>query len=281
MEWKEPWRIDWLRWIAAFASQEGGTLVIGKDDKGRVVGVQNHKKLLEEIPSTVKNKLGIRPSVSAMSEGGKTYVVIKVEKEGRPVPLDGVYYKRSGSTTRIVSGDELKRWLLIGWGISWTDCTAKGREVSDLSRAAIDFFVAKGIESGRMSAQVAKIDTESLLRHYDLMDKDGLKRSGAILFLEHPDLGFWGAAIMIGAFTEDNRLLRHDRIDCSAIMQPDMAMDVLLNKYIQGVDEVEWLARVVPKGISTEGISTTGHSQNMQISKIYALKICKSQKFML
>jgi len=38
-EWKESWRDEYLRWISGFANAEGGVLVIGRDDQGRVVGL--------------------------------------------------------------------------------------------------------------------------------------------------------------------------------------------------------------------------------------------------
>lgn len=38
-EWKASWRDDHLRWVCGFANAGGGVLVIGRDDKRRVVGM--------------------------------------------------------------------------------------------------------------------------------------------------------------------------------------------------------------------------------------------------
>jgi len=245
-EWKESWRNDWLRSIAAFASQAGGTLIIGKKDKtGEVVGVNNPNKLLEEIPSTIWNKLGITPTVEAMSEGGRTCIVIRVKEEGRPVALDGVFYKRVGSTTRVVAGNELQTWILSSRGMSWTDIPARDTRLGSLSQEAIDFFVRKGTASRRMSLKAVESDNESILRNYKMINEEGqLLNSGAIAFLEEPGMKFWSANTKIGAFSTDDRLLRHDQIDCAIVMQPDKVMDLLLNKYILGTDEIEGLMMV-------------------------------------
>ena len=48
-EWKEVWRDDYLRWVCAFANAEGGTLVIGRNDQGEVVGLKNAAKLLDKL----------------------------------------------------------------------------------------------------------------------------------------------------------------------------------------------------------------------------------------
>ena len=45
-EWKESWRDDYLRWVCGFANAEGGTLVIGRNDRGQAVGVANAARLL-------------------------------------------------------------------------------------------------------------------------------------------------------------------------------------------------------------------------------------------
>lgn len=59
IEYKPEWKDDFLKVICAFANTGGGTLYIGKDDKGEVLGVQNFKELLEQLPNKINNKLGI------------------------------------------------------------------------------------------------------------------------------------------------------------------------------------------------------------------------------
>lgn len=54
-EWKATWRDEYLRWLCGFANAEGGTLTIGKDDKGKIVGVENAQRLLMKHPSEPPN----------------------------------------------------------------------------------------------------------------------------------------------------------------------------------------------------------------------------------
>jgi len=63
VEYKQNWRNDCLKAISAFANSDGGALVIGLDDRGKPSGLKNVKRLLEDIPNTIRNKLGIIPSV--------------------------------------------------------------------------------------------------------------------------------------------------------------------------------------------------------------------------
>ena len=59
IEYKQSWRDEYLKWICGFANANGGSIFIGKDDDGNVVGVTDTKRLLEEIPNKVRDVLGI------------------------------------------------------------------------------------------------------------------------------------------------------------------------------------------------------------------------------
>ena len=38
VEWKESWRDEYLKWICGFANAKGGTIYIGVNDQGEVLG---------------------------------------------------------------------------------------------------------------------------------------------------------------------------------------------------------------------------------------------------
>ena len=59
IEYKESWRDEYLKWICGFANAQGGTIYIGIDDNGNVIGLNDSKKLMEDIPNKIINKLGI------------------------------------------------------------------------------------------------------------------------------------------------------------------------------------------------------------------------------
>lgn len=59
IEWKESWRDEYLEWICGYANAHGGILYVGKNDAGKVIGIQKSKKLLEIIPSKITDTMGI------------------------------------------------------------------------------------------------------------------------------------------------------------------------------------------------------------------------------
>lgn len=44
-EWKLTWRDEYLKWICGFANAHGGTIYLGCNDEGEIVGLANSRKL--------------------------------------------------------------------------------------------------------------------------------------------------------------------------------------------------------------------------------------------
>ena len=102
-----------------FANAEGGTLVIGRNDRGEAVGVANAARLLEEIPNKVRDVLGILVGVNLLVEDGKDLLEIRVEPYPSPISYRGEYHLRSGSTKQELKGAALSHFLLKKQGLHW------------------------------------------------------------------------------------------------------------------------------------------------------------------
>lgn len=119
IEWKEVWRDEYLKWICGFANAEGGILVIGRNNKGTVVGLKDAPKLLEDIPNKVRDILGIMVDVNLRTDADKDYLEIRVEPFPYPVSYKGEYHYRSGSTKQELKGAALDQFLLRKQGRHW------------------------------------------------------------------------------------------------------------------------------------------------------------------
>ncbi len=110
IEFKSSWRDEYLQWVCGFANADGGTLEIGKDDTGNVVGIANAPKLMEDLPNKVRDILGILVEVNLHYDSDKEWISIGVESYPFPVSLRGRYYFRSGSTNQELKGAALDRY---------------------------------------------------------------------------------------------------------------------------------------------------------------------------
>jgi len=246
-EWKESFREEALNTINGFANSHGGTLIVGKRDDGEIIGVRNAKKLLEEIPNTVNNLMHFYPDVEErIMENGKTCVIVTVKSQKRAVDVRGVYYRRSGSNTVKVTGDELALLILHKTGSSWTNLITDKVKLSDLSKDAVSIFIKRGQEAKRISSAADPNDIEGALRRYKLMTDEGITNAAAVLFANEPKFVSRAAVTKIGLFEKKGgRLLMEDIIDGPIVFQPEEVMDRLTEKYVQPRFDIEGVYRVV------------------------------------
>jgi ATP-dependent DNA helicase RecG len=130
-EYKQSWHNDYLKWVCGYANANGGTIYIGKDDKGQVVNLPDHQRLLEEIPNMIRNTMGIICDINLQEESGKKFIEIKVNPYSVPVSLRGRYYYRSGSTKMELTGVELNEFLLKKAGKTWDDVVERDESPVD------------------------------------------------------------------------------------------------------------------------------------------------------
>ena len=122
IEYKSSWRDEFLREICGFANAQGGTLFVGKDDNGNIVGIENSKRLLEELPNKITSILGIVADVNLHETKQGEYIEIIVEPQPNPVNYKGEYHYRSGSTKQeltqlaIFSPSKSPKTAKIGFG---------------------------------------------------------------------------------------------------------------------------------------------------------------------
>ena len=80
IEFKESWRDEYQKWICGFANAQGGTLYIGLRDNGEVCGVQDAKKLMEDIPNKVRLRVYGQPLSLSTRKGLRSKATGKLPK---------------------------------------------------------------------------------------------------------------------------------------------------------------------------------------------------------
>lgn len=233
IEWKQSWRDDYLKWICGFANAEGGTLVIGKNDQGEVVGVANAARLLEDIPNKVRDLLGIVVAVNLHTQAGLDWLEIVVDAYPSPISYRGEYHLRSGSTKQELRGVALDRFLLRKLGRHWDGVPVPHVSVADLEPRAIQSFRVLARQSGRLSAESLAEGDVALVEKLHLTEGQFLKRAATLLFHPDPEKFTTGAYVKVGFFRTDSDLLYHDMIEGDLFTQVEKTLDLLLTKYLR------------------------------------------------
>jgi ATP-dependent DNA helicase RecG len=243
IEWKESWRDECVKWLCGFANANGGVLVIGRDNKGKAVGVSHAGKLMEDLPNKIRDVLGIMADVRLVKTAGKELVEIRVEPYPSPISYKGVYYIRSGSTTQELKGAALEQFLLKKRGRHWDDAPEPSFTARLCSAEALRLFKAGASQSGRMDRSVLRDSREVILGNLELTEKHGLKRATCLLFSSRPEQYVSGAWIKIGFFVTDDDLRYQDEVHGSLFEQVERALELLHTKYLKAYISYHGLQR--------------------------------------
>lgn len=244
IEYKESWRDEYIKWICGFANSKGGDMFIGVDDKGNVVGIQNAKKLSEDLPNKIKDILGILVDIDILEEKEKTYIKINVDAYPYPVSYKGNYYIRIGATNQELKGVSLDKFLLQKQGLKWDGTPEPYTKLENLSEQSFDIFKNRASETQRVDENIQKYSNDEVLDKLNLYMPNGmLKKAAVLLFHPRPDKIFTGASIKIGFFRTDDDLAYQDEILGSLFEQVDKVMDLLQTKYLSAKIEYQGLQR--------------------------------------
>ena len=232
IEYKQSWRDENMKSIAAFANASGGTIYIGKDDNGKTVGLAKADKLLEDIPNKIRNMLALTLDVDIFDDAGLEYIKIDVNPSSVPISYGGKYYYRSGATTHTLSGASLMDFLLRKSGATWDDTTIEEVSVSDLDKTSFEIFRRNALSSGRMSETDLRIDDTELLEKLELIKEGKLTRAAILLFHHNPEKWVSGAFTKIGFF-EGAEVRYMDEVYGSLFEQAEKVIDLIFTKYMK------------------------------------------------
>ena len=194
VEWKELWRDEYLKWVCGFANAKGGVLIVGKRDNGDIIGVENCKKLLEDIPNKIQTHLGIICDVNLVKESNKELIEIDVKPYNIAVSYQGKYYYRSGSTIQELKGKALNDFLLKKSGKTWDDVIESQATWNDIDENAFETYLKISEENGGLlvtlfqhrltSEQLARLN----LNTRQIKAVEYVKKNGRITNKEYKEL---------------------------------------------------------------------------------------------
>lgn len=233
IEYKESWRDEYLRQVCGLANAQGGSLFIGIDDKGEVIGVNNAKKLQEDIPNKINDTLSILPDVYLHKIANKEYLEIVIPANATPVSYRNKFYYRSGTVTIELTGSSLHTFLLDKLGGKWDSMPVNNVVIDDLDKESFDIFKRESLRSGRLNRQDFPESREELLDKLNLITEDGrLTRAAVLLFHRTPEKWIHGAYCKVALFANEVDILYHDEVHGSLMMQADRMIELIYTKYL-------------------------------------------------
>jgi len=176
--------------VCAFLNGDGGVVLIGVTDQGKIIGQEVSDSTRKEIAKEISD---IEPSAQShitidyipISDNTKQVIVIKVGV-GSHVPYiwDGRPYNRVQSTSPRMSQHRYEQLIVHRGQLdhSWETVTVPEYSIDDLDHELIKKVVNHAIEKRRLEDDVSTGDLNDVLDKFHLLKNGQLTRAAVILF---------------------------------------------------------------------------------------------------
>lgn len=174
--------------LCAFLNGEGGTVLFGVTDQGKITGQEVSDKTKRDIAAAI-NKLEpiavVQISYIPLPDSEKKIIAIHVEdaRLSRPFCYKGRAYMRVESVTTTMPQSKYNELLIQREEIShgWETYPNKDLKLTDLDEEEIHKTVRLGVECGRLPETTGN-DISTILEKLNMFENRVLKNAAAVLF---------------------------------------------------------------------------------------------------
>ena len=187
--------------VGAFANARGGTLLIGVDRDGQVVGVQLGRGSLESLANAIQQNTDpkVLPSLSVAALEGRTVIVVEVpESPVKPVFAYQKPFKRVGRSNHILAAAEVARLAMESYQLSW-DAAPMEASLAEIAPEAIRRFLQTARKERNFEVD-PEISPEEALEKLHLLHEGRLTRAALLLFGRDPQKHFPQAEVRCARF---------------------------------------------------------------------------------
>jgi len=172
LEYKETITNTFLKTVSAFANYNGGTIIFGVDDNGKVVGLENLDQQRLDIENRINDSIKPKPDYSISTNNSEKTISLDV-KIGtyKPYLYRAKAYKRNDTSTVEVDEIELTRLILEGKHMTYEELPSEQQELSFS-------ILEKGLVKQR---GITKCDKDILKTLSLYSDSSGYNNAAAIL----------------------------------------------------------------------------------------------------
>lgn len=228
LEFKKSFDKKALIAINAMANAKGGVVLIGVDDRGRIIGVDLTKESIQQWINEIKQKTEpqIIPLFETISIDKQNVVLITVDEYPiKPIALQGRYYQRHSNSNHLLSLAKISELHLQSLQTSWDSYEYPGKTFGDLSESKIENFIGEINATGRFTSSR---DKSVVLQKLSLINNTKPTIASILLFASVPDRHH----IRIGRFKSASTIIDDRQITETLFDAAEEALKFIKN-YIQ------------------------------------------------
>ena len=174
--------------LCAFLNGEGGTILYGVKDDGKIIGQtvsDSTKRSIAEAVNRIEPFVDLEITYIAIPGTEKYVIVIFVEEQRfmRPFTYKGRAYQRIESTTTVMPQERYNHLLMERGGkYGWEAMINPDLKIADLDENAILGAVREGIRNGRLPETTIREEIPVILKKFRLLNDGKLNNAAAVLF---------------------------------------------------------------------------------------------------
>ncbi len=195
-------RKEILETICAFSNSAGGTILVGVDDEGNVLGIKIGKNTIQELINEIKFSLEplIIPNIEVVDLKNKKILVINVnEGLNKPYFFKGIAYKRVGRTNQRLSKEEIEKIIVEKYKsrISFEERIVKV-SLKDLDEEKIKDFVYVAKQYRNLDLKF--VSTREFLKRLGLTKNNNITYAALLCFFKNPQIFLPYCVVKCGKF---------------------------------------------------------------------------------
>lgn len=225
--------------IVAFANSNGGILLFGIGDDGKVVGEKLTNRMKAEIHAIARN---CDPAIhiKSLQQLDEVVVVEVAEGDEKPYSSSSGYFRRLDAVTQKMTQKEVRLLFRETDSVSFEGLTARSSDVNNISLQKIRAF----LKEAKISHKVTKANLPLVLSSVGVFDKGRLSNAGALMFASNVGYCVPHAETIMVAFKGTDRVHIYDRKDVrdDLLMQFNEAV-AFLQKHLNIRSEIRGVNR--------------------------------------
>jgi ATP-dependent DNA helicase RecG len=252
-----------LETVCAFANSHGGTVLVGIDDDGSILGVKISNKTVQKLEREIHDRIEpfVYPKIRIIPVDEKIVLSIEVpEGHNKPYLYLGRAFVRIGSVNRRLDREGIEK-LLYSKRPSFDSLSFEGK--ADMDEGLLKELVERARE--RRGMEIEYTNLADVLAKLNLADDKGLKNGAVLLF--SPDTSFiFPQAVVKLRVVRDGKVVDEDLITGPIIRQVDRALDFIKRNISKGyiirgserVEMWEYPIKAVREAIDSKCYSSQG-----------------------
>lgn len=224
LEFKKSFGQEVIVSLSAFANTKGGSVLIGVDDDGKIIGVNIAEETIQNWINEIKQKTDpcIVSDADVIVVNKKSVVVFSVKEfPVKPVSVQGRYYKRVSNSNHKLTLNEIYDLYIKAFNLSWDYHTDAQLSLNNISKAKVQKYMS------------FKGNVIRFLKKHELLREGKLTRAAYLLFVR--DISAL-TSIQAGRFKSQTKIIDNATIQTDLFSEVDLVINFikkhLMTEYI-------------------------------------------------